>query len=91
MPQSEGLPFPLQDGFRIDAWHRMNDILKRNHPEVKYYTDLDNIMREGKICQEFIVWAEKHNEENDKRPHLHELHAFWKYLKMLESPVSEEI
>lgn len=83
VPQPQGLPYPLQDGFRIDAWHEMKDILQRNHPEILSYTDLDILMKEGKICQEFIDWAEKHNEENDKRPHLHELYAFDKYIKTL--------
>jgi len=81
VPQPQGLPYPLQDGFRIDAWYEMWDILKRNYPEVQYYHDLDAIIRCGMVCEEFIRWAEKHNEENDKRPHLHELYAFDKYIK----------
>ena len=81
IPQSQGLPYPLKDGFRIDAWHDMNEIISRHHPEVKSYTDLDNLIRERKVCQEFVEWAEKHNEENDKRPHLHELYKFDPYIK----------
>jgi len=79
-PEPEGIPFPLQDGFRIDAWDEMKDILERNHPEVKYYKDLDALLYNGAICQEFQEWAERHSEENDTRPHIHELHAFQKYI-----------
>lgn len=79
-PEQSGIPFPLCDGFRIDAWHEMKDILERNHPEVKYYRDLDRLIYDGTICQEFQSWAERHNEANDKRPHLHELHAFHNYI-----------
>lgn len=81
VPQSQGLPYPLQDGFRIDAWYEMKDILERKHPEVTYYHDLAKLMKEGKVCQEFVQWAEKHNEENDKRPHLHELYQFDRLIK----------
>jgi hypothetical protein len=73
--------YPLRDGFYIDSWHEMKDILKRNHPEVKIYSDLDRLIRTEAVCQEFKDWAERHNEENDKRPHLHELHKFDKYIK----------
>ena len=73
--------YPLQNGFLIDTWDEMKDILARNHPEVKYYTDLDELIVNGTVCQEFIDWAEQHNAENDKRPHLHELYAFDEYIK----------
>ena len=76
VPQSQGLPYPLKDGFRIDAWHEMKDILKRKHPEVEYYRDLHKRMCKGEVCGEFVEWAERHNKDNDKRPHLHELYAF---------------
>ncbi len=81
VPNSQGLPYPLQDGFRIDAWDEMKKILKEHHPEVEYYTDLDALIKEGKVCQEFVDWAVRHNAENDKRPHLHELYAFDEYIK----------
>ena len=80
--EPEGIPFPLQDGFRIDAWYEMKAILKQHHPEVEYYSDLDRLLYGGTICQEFQEWAERHNEENDKRPHIHELHAFHKYITL---------
>ncbi len=82
VPELEGIQFPLQDGFRIDAWYEMKDILKQHHPEVEYYRDLDKLFYNGTICQEFQEWAELHNEENDKRPHIHELHAFHKYITL---------
>jgi glycosyltransferase involved in cell wall biosynthesis len=81
VPQPQGLPYPLKDGFRIDTWYEMKDILARNHPEVQYYHDLDLLIRNGTVCREFVQWAERHNQENDKRPHLHELHAFDRYIK----------
>lgn len=73
--------YPLRDGFYIDTWYEMKDILQRNHPEIKIYADLDKLMRTGNICQEFKNWAERHSEQNDKRPHLHELHKFDQYIK----------
>jgi hypothetical protein len=81
IPQPNGLPYPLKDGFRIDAWHEMNEIISKNHPEVKSYPDLDRLIVAGTICQEFVDWAERHSEENDKRPHLHELYKFDAYIK----------
>lgn len=84
VPQPQGLPYPLKDGFRIDAWHEMKDILSRRHPEVQYYRDLNKLMRSGEIHPEFREWALNHGEEQDKRPHLHELHAFAKYLELLQ-------
>jgi glycosyltransferase involved in cell wall biosynthesis len=74
--------YPLKDGFKIDSWHEMLDILQRNHPEVKKYHDLDPLLKSGQVCQEFKDWAEQHSEDNDKRPHLHEIHKFDQYLKL---------
>lgn len=84
VPNTQGLPYPLRDGFYIDAWYEMKDILQRNHPEVVYFHDLDAIIRCGEVCQEFKDWAERHNEHNDKRPHLHELYAFDPYIRQFE-------
>lgn len=81
-PQPGWHSYPLQDGFRIDAWDEMKDILARNHSEVVLYGDLDALIVSGGICQEFVDWAERHNTENDKRPHLHELYAFDEYIKL---------
>lgn len=82
IPNREGIPFPLRVGFLIDVWYEMKNILARNHPEVKYFRDLEKLVTENKICPEFRDWAEAHNSENDKRPHLHELHCIDKWLKM---------
>lgn len=84
VPQPQGQAYPLQDGFRIDAWHEMKDILKRNHPEINYFHELIPLIRSGEVCQEFVEWAERHTEENDNRPHLHELHKFGPYIKYCE-------
>jgi len=84
VPNPAGLAYPLRDGFRIDAWHEMKEIVAKHYPDVKYYHDLDAIIKSGKICQEFKDWAERHNEQNDKRPHLHELYAFDRYIKECE-------
>jgi len=81
VPVSENPPYPVIDGFKIDAWYNLKDILKRNHPEVQYYNDLDKLIRDGSICQEFRDWAFKHNADNDTRPHLGEQHVFDKYIK----------
>lgn len=90
VPQPQGLAYPLQDGFRIDAWYEMKDILQRNHPEVKYYGELDGLIQSGEICQEFVDWAERHNAENDPRPHLHELYAFDEHIKYWAAQRREE-
>lgn len=82
VPNKHGIAFPLKTGFLIDSWYEMGEILTRNHPEVYYYRDLDKLIREKRICQEFREWAERHNETNDTRPHLHELYCMDKYLKM---------
>ncbi len=81
VPQSQGQAYPLQDGFRIDSWHEMKDILARNHSEITYFHQLDPLIRNGEVCQEFVEWAERHNEKNDTRPHVHELHKFDMYIK----------
>lgn len=81
-PNPSGIPFPLREGFRIDAWYEMKDVLKKAHPEVKTFRDLDLLIKNGTICREFRNWAEKHNEKNDPRPHLGELHRFDTYLKL---------
>jgi hypothetical protein len=81
IPQPHGQAYPLQDGFRIDSWHELKDIVARNHPEVEYFHQLDPLIRSGEVCQEFIEWAERHSEENDTRPHVHEIHKFDMYTK----------
>lgn len=91
VPNPQGLPYPLQDGFRIDSWDDMKDILNRNHPEVKVYGDLDALLVNGTVCKEFIDWAELHNSENDKRPHLHELYHFDEYIKHWEAKRKGEL
>lgn len=83
-PMNQSPPYPLKDGFRIDSWQEMKDILKAQHPDITDFLKLDKVLKEGGICQEFVDWAERHNEDNDKRPHLHEIHAFDKYLKYLK-------
>lgn len=80
VPNSAGCAFPLRDGFRIDAWHEMKDILKEHHPEVQNYADLDVLIRNNTVCKEFKDWAFRHNEVNDTRPHVGEMHAFDKYI-----------
>lgn len=80
VPNTQGIAYPLRDGFFIDAWHELKDIVKRNHPEVVYFHDLDAIIKRGEVCAELKAWATRHNEHNDKRPHLHELYAFEPYL-----------
>lgn len=81
VPQPQGQAYPLQDGFRIDSWHEMKDIVARNHPEVQYFHQLVPLIHSGEVCQEFVEWAERHNEKNDTRPHVHELHKFDMYIK----------
>ncbi len=81
VPQPQGQAYPLQDGFRIDSWHEMKDIVARNHPEVQYFHQLDPLIQSGEVCQEFVEWAERHNEKNDTRPHVHEIHKFDMYIK----------
>ena len=78
---SNGIAVPLFEGFKIDAWHEMKDILNRKHPQVVVFKDLDNLIKSGDICQEFKDWASQHNEFNDQRSHLSELHSFDKYIK----------
>ncbi|KKM71338.1 hypothetical protein LCGC14_1431620 [marine sediment metagenome] len=88
-PASEGIEFPLKDGFRIDSWYEMKEILERNHPEVKGFRDLDALIQNGTVCQEFRDWAERHNEHNDKRPHIGEMYGFDKYIKKVLSTIEE--
>jgi hypothetical protein len=90
IPQPQGQAYPLQDGFRIDSWHEMKDILAKNHPEVTYFHQLDPLICNGKVCREFVEWAERHSEENDKRPHLHELHKFDMYIKSARGKKEEK-
>ncbi len=77
---SNGIAIPLLDGFKIDAWHAMKEIINRNHPQVLVFKDLDNLIKSGEICQEFKDWAEMHNQHNDQRPHIGELHSFYNYI-----------
>ena len=80
-PAPQGQAYPLQDGFRIDSWHELKDIVARNHPGVEYFHQLDPLIRSGEVCQEFIEWADRHSEQNDTRPHVHEIHKFDMYVK----------
>ena len=82
IPNPTGIPYPLQTGFKIDAFEEMKYILEVFHPEVQYFRDLDKLIVSGEICSEFRAWAARHNATSDKRPHLAELHCFDEYIKM---------
>lgn len=83
VPQPQGLPYPLKDGFRIDSWYELRELVKKHHPEVEYFHDLDEVVKNNHLHSDILAWAVRHNEENDKRLHLHEQHAIYRYLKHL--------
>lgn len=82
IPNSEGLAYPLRDGFKTDSWKELRSLVRKHHPEAPSFNTLIPVVADKKLHPSIVAWAERNNEHNDTRPHLAEQHAIYKLLTL---------
>lgn len=76
---------PVEEGIKTPEWHEMKEILAKNHPEVKLFSQLNGLLVSNQVCQEFKDWAKKnaHHNEGVEGESSGELRCYNRYLELL--------
>lgn len=76
---------PVEEGIKTPEWHEMKEILAKNHPNVKLFSQLNGLLVSKEICPEFVQWAFQYRTHNEgvEGESSGELRAFARYLDLL--------